>query len=127
MPTKLWDSLQDCICRPPRLVSSNCDCASSAKSTPPPPSAALPPLMPEAARQYRDRSSLHPCFHMSTGFSMHRDDYSTEELLGGRRCKLTLEGKKFRRDDIVLVRRTPLTPALPLSSTRPLDVPALNC
>jgi len=39
---------------------------------------------------------------------MHRDDYSTEELLGGRRCKLTLEGKKFRRDDVVLVGRTPL-------------------
>ena len=32
-----------------------------------------------------------------------RDDYAVEELLGGRRGKFTVDQRKFRRDDLVLV------------------------
>lgn len=40
---------------------------------------------------------------MLLGLRGGRDEYAMEELLGGRRGKFSIDQRKFRRDDLVLV------------------------
>lgn len=49
--------------------------------------------------------SKHLQLKCNDGNTMTRDEYAMEELLGGRRGKFSIEQRKFRRDDLVLVRR----------------------